>query len=112
MSEPFFILNVTSRELGESIFRCTGENTELYVHGPNYRDVDHIFHRYDETDRRLGGFVFRSLLGEDEFERIKKYVYSAGTYPITYRPTPTDGDMDEFIKFESQDIDTNFNEGE
>jgi hypothetical protein len=106
MSEVFFVLNVESPENGTQRFHCTGGNTELYVHAPNYRDVDHLFHRYDPEDRRLGAFVFRQILGEDEFERIRQYVFNSGAYPITYRPEPTETDFAEYLHTQSNDIDS------
>lgn len=106
MDEPFFNLNIVSPEAGERLFRCTGTNTELYLHAPNYRDVDHLFHRYDGNDKRLGAFVFRQILGEQEFEKIKQYMTSTGTYPIAYRPEPTESDMYQFIQWEMSDIET------
>lgn len=104
MEEPHFILNVESVEKGSLRLICTGDNTELYVHKPQFKEVDHLFHRYDESDRRLGGFVFRNLLGEEEFERIKQYIFNAGTYMITYRPEPTDSDFEQYLHTQSFDI--------
>lgn len=106
MSDIFFTINVHSPDQGEVEFTCTGDNTELYIHHPNFKDVDHVFHRYDPEDRRLGAFMFRQILGEEEFERIRQYIYETGTYPITYRPEPTDSDMEQFLHFSSQDIDS------
>lgn len=105
MSDASFNLRAMTDQ-GEQLFTCTGDNTELYVHAPQFKDVDHLFHRHDPNDRRLGGFVFRSLLGEEEFERIRQYIFDSGAYPITYRPEPTETDFAEYLHTQSTDIDS------
>lgn len=105
MSDASFNLRAMT-EQGEKLFVCTGDNTELYVHAPQFKEVDHLFHRYDPEDRRLGGFVFRHILGDDEFERIRQYIFNTGAYPITYRPEPTETDFAEYLHTQSNDIDS------
>lgn len=105
MNNHFFTLNLTT-ERGEESFTCTGDNADLYRHAPQYREVDHVFVRISETDRRLGGFVWRNILGEEEFERISQFMFQSGEYPITYRPEPTETDFDQFLKDQSGDIET------
>ena len=103
MSEHFFILNLLT-ERGYETFTCTGDNSELYHHKPQYREVDHVFVRIEETNRRLGGFVWRNILGEEEFERISQFMYQSGEYPIHYRPEPTESDFEQYLHDQSQDL--------
>lgn len=49
MNEHFFTLNLTT-ERGQESFTCTGDNSELYRHSPQYKEVDHVFVRISETD--------------------------------------------------------------
>jgi hypothetical protein len=85
-------------EHGVREFECTPENTELYLHHERYRDVDHMFHRIDETDRRLGAFVWRHVLGEEDFEQYSDAMIESGLWIAHYRPTPTETDMEQFTK--------------
>lgn len=105
MSEIFFTIHATT-ERGQETFKCTGDNTELYIHSPQFKEVDHVFYRYDTQDRRLGGFVFRHILGEEEFEKIRQYIYDTGAYQITYRPEPTESDFEQYLHTQSSDIDS------
>ena len=100
----FIIRAVT--EHGQTEFNCNGDNTELYLHRPQYKEVDHLFHRFDENDRRLGGFVWRQILGEEEFNQIVTHMQESGDFLITYRPEPTDADFDQYLHDNSGDIDT------
>lgn len=104
--EPHFYIRAAT-DKGEMKFHCTGENTELYIHHPNFKEVDHLFHRLDESDRRLGGFVWRHILGEEEFERIAMYMHESGAFQITYKPQPAEGDFEEYLHSQSGDIPTN-----
>lgn len=104
MSANFTIRAKTDRGLIE--FFCTGENTELYVFSPKFQEVNHIFHRYDDTDRRLGAFVWKHILGEEDFNGLAQYMNETGEYPIFYRPEPLDSDMEQFLASQSGDIDT------
>jgi hypothetical protein len=88
---------VGKTEHGVNRFICTPENTELYLHHPDkYRDVDHMFHRIDERDRRLGAFVWRHVLGEETFEHYSDLMCASLNWIVHYRPTPTDSDMEQF----------------
>jgi hypothetical protein len=103
MSEASFYINAQS-ERGPERFKCTGDNTELYLHADQYAEVDHIFTRYDETQRTLGAFVFRNILGVEEFDNIAEYMIQSCEYMITYRPVPTDSDFDQYLHHMSQDL--------
>ena len=87
---------VGETEHGEKIFECTPDNTELYLHHEQYEDVDHIFHRIDERDRRLGAFVWRHTLGSERFEEHADMMTGSGLWIVHYRPEPTDSDMAQF----------------
>lgn len=103
MSE--FIIRAET-ERGPMELACNGTNTELYIHQTQYEEVDHIFHRIDDTDRRLGGFVWRHILGEEEFERIALHMHESGDFMITYRPEPTEHDFEEYLHSQAGDIDS------
>lgn len=100
-----FYINAISGEGRSHRFECDPTNTELYIHHPTYADVDHIFHRFDPTDRRLGAFVWRSVLGAERFGEIALFMRDCGEYELHYRPVPTDSDLEQFAEFESGDID-------
>lgn len=104
MSEASFNIRAKS-ERGEEFFVCTGDNTELYLHGDLYEEINHIFHRYDTTERVLGAFVFRDILGADEFDTIAQYMIQSAEYMVVYRPTPTESDFDQYLHHMSQDLD-------
>lgn len=103
MEEASFNIRAQS-ERGEEYFTCTGDNTELYLHADQYAEVDHIFHRYGPTARHIGAFVFRNILGQEEFDTVAEYMIQSAEYMVTYRPTPTDADFDQYLHYVSQDI--------
>lgn len=105
MSEASFRIKA-STDQGERDFRCTGENTELYLFSERFEEVNHIFHRFDSTDTRLGAFVWKSILGEEEFNKLATYMHDSGEYHIFYRPEPMDTDMEQYLHSQSMDIDT------
>jgi hypothetical protein len=83
-------------ENGVRDFECTPDNTELYLHRQEFREVDHIFHRFDDVDRRLGAFVWRHVLGEEQFNYYTSLMWESQNWTIIFRPEPTDGDMQNF----------------
>lgn len=85
-------------EHGYREFECTPDNTELYLHHEQYEDVDHIFHRIDEADRRLGAFVWRHVLGEERFEEHADMMCGSGLWTVIYRPEPTESDLNQFAQ--------------
>lgn len=85
-------------EWGVREFDCTPDNTELYLHHPTYEDVDHIFHRFDTVDRRLGAFVWRHILGEEDFEEHADYMTGSQNWVVIYRPEPTESDLNQFAQ--------------
>lgn len=105
MSEASFRIKA-STDQGERDFKCTGENTELYLFSEQFAEVNHIFHRFETTDSRLGAFVWKSILGEEEFDRIATYMNDSSEYPIFYRPEPLETDMEQYLHSQSQDIDS------
>ena len=105
MSEANFTIRANTDQ-GRVEFNCTGDNTELYLFSPRFQEVNHLFHRYDDTDRRLGAFVWKTILGEEEFNQVASYMHESGEYPIYYRPEPLDTDMEQYLHSQSGDIDT------
>jgi len=103
VSEASFYINAQS-ERGPERFKCTGDNTELYLHADQYEEINHIFHRYDSVERTLGCFVFRDVLGVEEFDSIAEYMIQSCEYQVTYRPVPTDTDFDQYLHHMSQDL--------
>jgi hypothetical protein len=85
-------------EQGYTEFYCTPVNTELYLHHPKWRDVDHIFIRINEKERRLGAFVWRHVLGEEVFEEHAHNMTDSFNWDIYYRVNPTDNDLEQFEK--------------
>lgn len=83
-------------ECGVREFDCTPDNTELYLHHPNWEDVDHIFHRIDDSDRRLGAFVWRHVLGEEAFEEHCNLMTGSMNWIVHYRPEPIENDLSQF----------------
>ena len=86
-------------DFGEMDFYCTPENTELYLHSNNYSSIDHIFNRYNNLDRTLGVFVWREVLGNEEFIRISDFIHNTGAYEIHYKPTPSEADLQQYGQY-------------
>ena len=91
----FTIKGLTEKGMRE--FECTPDNTELYIHHPQYADVDHIFHRIDNTDRRLGAFVWRHVLGE-AFQEHADMMQRSLNWVVYYRPEPLETDLSQFSR--------------
>lgn len=104
MSEASFNIRAQS-ERGEEVFVCTGDNTELYLHADQYQELDHVFHRYDSVERALGAFLFKSVLGDEEFDTVAQYMIESAEYMVVFRPTPTESDFDQYLHHMSQDLD-------
>ena len=85
-------------EFGETELHCTPDNTELYLHSEEYEEVDHIFHRINPVERRLGGFIWKHVLPEDEWETITEAMIESGNWIVMYRPEPTDTDMANYAR--------------
>ena len=109
MEKANFTIRVES-ERGKEDLYCDGSNTELYIHSDQYKEVDHIFNRIDHTDRRLGAFIWRHILGEENFNNIAMYMHNSGEFAITYKPEPSEADFEQFLQDQSHDIDTSFEE--
>ena len=105
MERANFTIRVES-ERGQEDLYCDGDNTELYIHSDQYKEVDHIFNRIDQRDRRLGAFIWRHILGDENFNNIAMYMHSSGEFPITYKPVPTEADFEHFLQDQSHDLDT------
>ena len=105
MSESDFVIRAET-ERGPMALQCNGDNTELYLHRNQFQEVDHIFHRLDDRDRRLGGFIWRHVIGSAEFDTISEHMRFSGDFLVVYRPEPTDSDFNEYLREQSGDIDT------
>ncbi len=105
MSEFNFGVRVNTTDGENRLLECHGENTELYRHHPNFKDVDHFFIRIDERDRRLGAFLWRQILGDEQFEALSLRTIQSGEFIVVYRPEPTDSDMQQFLETEGNDLD-------
>lgn len=92
-NEEFCFTITAETDFGVRDFYCTPNDTELYLHSNNYTSIDHIFNRYDPTDRTLGIFVWREVLGNEEFNRISDYIHNTGAYDIYYKPVPVERDL-------------------
>jgi len=75
---------------------CVPENTELYLHGDDYEEVNHLFHRMSRIERALGAFIWRSTIGDEEFDRISEAMVDSENWTIVYHPKPTEGDLDQW----------------
>lgn len=91
----FFTVNAQTDQ-GPQQFMCTPDNTELYLHSEGWDEVDHIFHRIDERDRRLGGFIWRHATGN--FDDTAENMVTSGNWTVTYRPVPLESDMAQYAQ--------------
>jgi hypothetical protein len=89
---------VAETEEGEHELDCTPENTQLYMHSNKYRDVDHIFHILDSTERTIGAFVWRHALGEEAFNEQSMKMIDSGLWVYNYRPEPVETDIEQFTR--------------
>lgn len=119
-SEDFteFILNVVTEERGEMELHCTPDNSTLYLHHPDKNpQYDHIFRKLDvsemtqeqlampiELRRILGGFVWRSILGEEAFENIAGLMTNSCNFDVVYRVEPTDTDRNQYHDFATSQL--------
>jgi len=91
----YFVINAETDQ-GPKELQCTPDNTELYLHSEDWSEVDHIFHRIDERDRRLGGFVWRHATGN--FDDTAQAMVQSGNWLVTYRPVPLESDMAQYAQ--------------
>lgn len=104
-----FFINAQTEELGAQRYECTPENTILYLHRPKVADqYDHIFRTLSEeelpedlrgTARNLGGFIWREILGDEEFEQIGQAMCASYNFQVVYRPTPTQADQLQYFEY-------------
>jgi len=105
MEKANFTIRVESERGPEELY-CDGSNTELYIHSDKYKEVDHIFNRIDQRDRRLGAFIWRHILGDENFNNVAMYMHNSGEFAVFYRPEPTEPDFEHYLKDQSGDIET------
>lgn len=92
---------------GEPVaMHCTPDNSELYIHSDQWKDVDHIFYRLpSDPERKLGAFLWRSVLGTEFFDSIGADIWASGDYQVHYRPQPTETDIEQYLDFAGRDLD-------
>jgi len=92
-------------EFEDETIKTTHENTAVYLHTlPLIKMFDHIYvilegvplqdqDSAEPTARRIGWFLFRHVLGEDEFDDMAETLVTEG-YTLVRKPwvTPTDQD--------------------
>ena len=92
----YFAIPYMTPEGDSGIMDCTPDNTELFRHSEQWKEVDHVFIRVDPVDRRLGAFVWRHVLGEEEFDDLSTKMVDSTNYPHHYRPYPAEGDLEQY----------------
>jgi hypothetical protein len=75
---------------------CTPDNTELYYHSPQWKEVDHLFIRINPDDKIIGAFVWRHILGEDVFEKLGRTIIASQNFSFHYRPYPAEADLEQY----------------
>lgn len=107
MSFDTFNIRVMTEEQGEMLLECTPDNTTAYLHHPlTHYMYDHIFWRMPEEmkpeearGRNLGSFVWREILGADEFNALIDNMRKSYNWNMVYRPVPTDSDRVQYHDF-------------
>jgi hypothetical protein len=104
-----FHINATTKELGPQRYECTPENTSLYLHRPGVKDeYDHIFRTLSQeelpeeirgTARNLGGFIWREVLGDEEFQTIGQRICASYNFNVVFRPEPLESDQIQYFEF-------------
>ncbi len=95
--------------MGSMVLRCTPDNSHLYLHHPDRNEhYDHIFRRLSEeetpeqlrgTHENLGGFIWREVLGEEEFENIATMMSMSCNFVVVYKPEPSNADVEQYKDF-------------
>ena len=104
-----FIINAETVEKGPQRYECTPDNTVLYIHDPlRFPEYDHLFRtltdeelpeEYRNTARNIGGFIWREILGDRQFEQIAQTIASSFNFQVIYRPAPLKADQEQYIQF-------------
>ena len=104
--EPFtFTARAITPDGEQVVMHCNPDNTELYIHSPQWQEVDHIFYRLpSDPERRLGAFLWRAVLGTEYFDSVTSDLWASGDYDIHYRPQPTEADIEQYLDFSSRDL--------
>ncbi len=103
--EPHFTLNTENGKV-----YCDPDNTIAFVHGENFRDVDHIF-RYnledgeipDDEDMVEGMFAFRAVFSV-LFNPIVQDMEELG-FTVVHHDIPTDPDWEQYLVRAGEDLD-------
>lgn len=104
-----FTVNAYTEEFGEMKLICDTNNSILYLHHPERNlQYDHIFRILSEqeipvelrhTGKLLGGFIWREVLGHEEFENIANCMANSCNFQVIYNPEPTDIDRIEYNSY-------------
>lgn len=106
MAESYvFNVNVADDQGNKVQFHCTPKNTELYLFGGAWKAADHFFHRQDQLGN-AGAFIWRSILGSDQFDEIANRVIESETFCYFFKPVPEGADLQYFLDYEAQDVTT------
>lgn len=99
----YFTIHANTVEKGRQEYMCDPSNTTLYLHDPEQHDgYDHFFRRltgdelpeeYQGTEKVIGGFITRHVLGDEEFEQTAAAVCASFNFPVIYRPVPLESDV-------------------
>ena len=94
----YFNINGTNTQGEPLVLRCNPDETSLYLHSPQFREVDHIYHlAEDVTDNQMiGAMVWRHLLGDEAFDEFSQAMIESGNWEYHYRPEPLEYDMECF----------------
>jgi hypothetical protein len=80
------------------VLYCSPEETSLYIHSPQFRELDHIFHQTDEENdiQTFGVVIWRHLIGDEAFDEFAQAMVESGNWEYHYLPEPLDKDMELF----------------
>lgn len=90
-----FKVNATNPQ-GEPVeLYCSPKETALYLHSAEFRDLDHIYHRYeDETENyTFGIMLWRHLIGDEAFDNFAHAMVESGIWEYHFHPEPLENDM-------------------
>ena len=104
MAESFvFNVRLADEHGNTTELHCTEKDTELYMFGGAWKAADHFFHRFDRT-QTAGAFLWRAVLGSDQFDEIANRVIESERYTYHFAPQPTGMDLHYFLEYEASDV--------
>lgn len=119
-----FFINAQTDEMGSQRYECNPDNSALYLHDPEENlQYDHVFRvltgeeipeELRESGRNLGAFVWREVLGDEEFTSVAAAMCNSYNFNVVYRRVPTETDRNNYFEYaqaklghELEDIDPN-----